>query len=150
MHKGRPYELAQEARVYCAQIPYGLWWPKRFFCGVSAWEGPYSGQITTRTTLIEYFDLDRDAGTFEYRGVFPSTGGKIVEGVLTGTLQGARTEIDTTLNIEVDGIPQIVSPVVPGWFSKWNAAQFALGFPSPIVGYQVRWLTSFVVTAQPY
>lgn len=138
------------ARVYSAQVPYGTWWPRAFICAVNTWEGPYSGQLISKTADLVFGDIDRDLGTFEYRGEFASTGGKLVEGVISCTLNSVSRDIEVEVNLEVDGTPQIVSPLSSTWLPKWQAMNFAVGFPFVIPGYQLAWTIAWAVTAKPW
>lgn len=150
MHKGRPYELEQMARVYSAQVPYGSWWPKAFICTTNSFLGAYSVHITSLEAQLDYIDVDRNAGIFEYRGEFASDGGKTAEGVLRGEIDSLATDIETTFQIEVDGVPQIASPTTVVWVAKWKTADRNFTVPVGLPGFELKWNLSLHLEAKPY
>lgn len=139
MHKGRQYPLEGMARVYSAQAPYPFWWPAQFEMRVDGFDGPYVASVLSTTTVGTYSDIDRATGQFEYAGVIPSTGGKIVELVLYGTLNPAGDNIITQAQVRVDGVDQIVMPLSLNWTGGWRFGQRVATISTPVGGAFLWW-----------
>lgn len=150
MHKGRVYPLEQRARVYSAQVAYPYWWPAEFEMRVDGFFGSYQPSITDTVTIATYQDVDRDLGWFEYSGVLPSTGGKVVELVLESELSANHLDIISRFQVRVDGVNQIASPLTPIWLYRWGFAQRIAAASTPVGGAVAWWGGYIEAEAVPY
>lgn len=150
MHKGRLYELAQPLRVMAGDATYPHWWANKMSCGTIFWSGSYSSHVSTGAWDCDYFWVDQDAGTFEYRGPVPSTGGKDVEIGIQCELSPDKTTIITNAQVWVDGVEQMDRSQHIGWVPKYQVCNSNVAFPLTKPGFVLAWGDNFGGGPVPY